>query len=1110
MNEIAMPGSNEPVDGSPPARSDNGVSSGEPDNQANPANHATGHAELRLSPSQLKIHKRLCDIDIKLARMYEGGLRVLQNAENPDRIAQSANSIRHITYHLSNSGKDLLTKAEEQDGKKTKTSNALQLEKLFDPLGGTRQFLKSTVYERWNKEFHEDFVKISHYEREITDEEYGGRLARFEEFLLAYVLPLQTEVYARLDDRFRNGPATANPDELKLLLSRNLESYRYFFRNADSRWLPFLRENGLLVAAPDSAEYLSRITDDENSEAVMGVIESMATSAEDWAARKGLLEAAAKMPPIVSRRIIPKLRREQWLETPYRDWITHLATRLFQQLVGGGYHFEGLQLAAMVIEAGIREPDAKEYYLKEFLVCLEEVPAAELPPFIRVLVNGLGSAIQVEEDDSNEDASLVWRPAIEDHEQNSDYGRLKCLLVVFLRDLLDRYADYSSQAECENAEHVFDGLLEFEKPYSIFARLRLYLFRKHGDLFKAAAERAAIEYFHQSNTWHEYALLLRERFGLFRGATRQQWLALLDSGPGGDQHRDDVKEWKAYRLAVVAHHLDPIEQQTYRELLDTAAALPHPDFQILRGGVWIGPTSPITAEDLATMSLEAIVEHLEAWEPSGDWFAPSREGLGRDLASAVSKRAELFSREALRFFSPKIRPVYVYHLLSGLHEAHRSNAGLDWAGLLALLDQLIRHAETGELPAFDPATADEHEWEYTWTASLRASITLVQSGLESNSWRWEDRGRLWRIIRFLCEHPDPSPEYEQQYGGDNMDPLTMSINTVRGRSFHALFQYVFWCDRRLNLQGEGGSRIPAECKGVLEAHLDVQVEPSLTIRAVYGHYWSWLIFLDKAWAGGLSDRLFPIEDRERRRAAWDAYVLSAVIRGSYLALKPHYERAISELRRAKKETRRRDPVMGLIGRIMAAYVYRIEDGEDSTYAKFFRDASAAQRGQAVSFAGRAYVLRDPPKFGEKAPEIDRLREFWNWRLVASNDPEELREFGWWAAEGVFDDQWMLERLIETMRRAGFSNGAGVHVLGALAGLATAYPGLCAEALLLIVKWRETDRWLLGLGETVETVVTAAHSSDVEGVRELAIKLVDELTKLGFERYRGILEGPQEA
>jgi len=180
---------------------------------------------LALTQLQERIVERLAEIDQRLAHMYLGGLRVLRDEANLDRIAQSAHSIRESTFHLSNLGKPLLTRDEGTGAKRSNASNARQLEKVFDPLGGVPYF-DNTLYDIWNKKFHQFFfVEVVHH-RDITLEEYLAELTKYEEFLGRYVLPRQPETYALLDQYIKGGPQDAQLDDLTCVLSRNLESYR--------------------------------------------------------------------------------------------------------------------------------------------------------------------------------------------------------------------------------------------------------------------------------------------------------------------------------------------------------------------------------------------------------------------------------------------------------------------------------------------------------------------------------------------------------------------------------------------------------------------------------------------------------------------------------------------------------------------------------------------------------------------------------------------------------------------------------------------------------------------------------------------------------------------
>jgi hypothetical protein len=149
--------------------------------------------------------------------------------------------------------------------------------------------------------------------------------------------------------------------------------------------------------------------------------------------------------------------------------------------------------------------------------------------------------------------------------------------------------------------------------------------------------------------------------------------------------------------------------------------------------------------------------------------------------------------------------------------------------------------------------------------------------------------------------------------------------------------------------------------------------------------------------------------------------------------------------------------------------------------------------------------REEARSGEKFPETNRLQEFWEWRLADSKDVEELKEFGWWVADGRFNDEWMLERLIETLHKTRGVIDAAFHVLAALSALALPYPVPTARALSLIVKSRSADRLMLGHNENIEGILSTLYSSADAQAIELAESVIDHLTKLGFERYRSIPE-----
>ena len=167
-----------------------------------------------------------------------------------------------------------------------------------------------------------------------------------------------------------------------------------------------------------------------------------------------------------------------------------------------------------------------------------------------------------------------------------------------------------------------------------------------------------------------------------------------------------------------------------------------------------------------------------------------------------------------------------------------------------------------------------------WSWARGTIATLLEAGLHEGAAEipFAHRELVWGIIEPLTSDPDPTPEHEAKYGGKNMDPSTMAINTVRGKAFNAVIAYALWVRRHLDRFAERAAvtfdAMP-EVRRALDEHLDVAREPSLTIRSVYGRYFPWLQHLDRDWAQTAVARIFPAEPEGAAlyAAAWETYLL---------------------------------------------------------------------------------------------------------------------------------------------------------------------------------------------------------------------------------------------
>ena len=405
----------------------------------------------------------------------------------------------------------------------------------------------------------------------------------------------------------------------------------------------------------------------------------------------------------------------------------------------------------------------------------------------------------------------------------------------------------------------------------VFRRIALHVLRMRWPGSGAlAVERACSRsLFDDPDVRHEYFLLLKAVFGSLNADRRDEILGWIEQGPDLESARQrysgrfgqdapdgelaqHVKGWQRDRLKFLYADLPPEWQARYREIVTEIGESEFPDF-VSSGFRWIGPTSPKSADEIAEMADEEMIATLRDWQPSGKLISPSPEGLAREIEASAGRDPVRFASLALQFAS--LEPTYIRGLISGLTTAVRAGHSFAWQSVLDLCRWVVsqpRAVTPSRLAALRPDETDR-----TWGPTRQAVAELLQVGCEARSGEIPPdlREEVWEILAPLTVDPDPTPEYESQYGGSNMHPATMSINTVRGTAMHAVVQYALWVARH---QKEAITSLQAfpEVRETLDQRLDPTVEPSLTVRAVYGQWFPALASLDSPWAANNVRRIF--------------------------------------------------------------------------------------------------------------------------------------------------------------------------------------------------------------------------------------------------------------
>jgi len=1076
-----------------------------------------------------RIIKELQRIDKQAANSYIGALRVLTDKENPDRFPQAAHSLREVTALISRKisipqearEKNTSSKPNEDTLRKKLERKFVEKPELI-PLPSEEELKK--LIRQWDQLHNDYFIPIAHHGKTTTDEEFDSKLSEFEVLLLYFLRPAP-EVIEELDRLLKiQIPSYKDIEKLEELL-RHPTYVSYFFSKLDSPdWLMPLKEQGFFSKPPSGikegnyivfpnwplTDYLTKIAKNKPKE-VVEIIKEMEKT-DNFRVHVDLIDCSIQMPSSVAKEIVPFIK--EWIDTPYPTLLPEKIGELAVKLIHEGENNTALEVLDILLDVRSRKDGFDLWQHGQILnKIIPEFLQKEPCKVVEILCEKLQRAIELEIKTENfYDASYIWRPAIEEHTQNRDDRDGKNLLVTHIRDSLETLAKSNSEV----FEKCFKFLSNYK--YPIFGRIELYLMGRFPELLmdeilKVFSDKKVFE---DINLWHEYYHLLQIQFSRLPKNTRDRLLSWIKEGPDLrnfkswyeeekgrppiDEEKKAYKEyWQLRYLSAIKNDLPANWKEIWNELATKYGEPEHSDFHFYMES-FIGPTSPVMIGDLKGWGSDKIINYLKSWSPPKEMFGPSREGLGRVLKDVVSERPKEFAELCEEF--KNLPPVYVYYLLDGFMEAVKQRCEIEWESITQFCKYL--------LSSYPENISEKKDMDYNLKSVKRAIADLLEEGLKKNNLSplCEHRDIIWEIIVTLLQDDEPSLEYEEEYGSDNIDPVTLSLNTVRGKAMHTLIQYALWCVSCLNLSKSEDKMVP-EVKKKLEEMLNSDVEPTLIVRAVYGLYLPTLIYLNKNWTKNNLQKIFPKSPQRRElwRTSWEAYIrYHRFYDDGYQILRSEYKNAINKLQSPKISV---EAKRHLSEHIVMAYLRGLEEIErESLVNQFFEKAEPRIRGYAIRFIGQ--VLKDLSNVGLSDPEerkiIERLKNLYEWRLEEAKDNDAIEEFKWFGLwfinnQHQIGKDWMISKLNETLE---VTNGVIEFASATLERLEDYLTEYCLDVLRilnLLVKADNQNWFLISPKEAMEKlIIHATEICPLEKIKGPINEIVSSLTKKGYHEF----------
>lgn len=505
------------------------------------------------------------------------------------------------------------------------------------------------------------------------------------------------------------------------------------------------------------------------------------------------------------------------------------------------------------------------------------------------------------------------------------------------------------------------------------------------------------------------------------------------------------------------------------------------------------PSAGITLEELQALSDDELIDKLKNYVPPEIGFG--REALADLVTVLIKNNPGRYLKLSSRIFE-ETKDRFANSILTAAADTTDSIDEEQIKDVLAM-SKLFLAAKPQE-------NEDDDTRDSGWA---RMSITRLAYKLVSQKPNKEEHitvetaKELLDLLLILCRDPDPTVEHEAEYGGDNMDPPTLSVNTTRGEALHSLARMAGWA-RRNNGEDYFLPKIYQE----LEWHLDTNNDPSVAIRAVYGQWFPWIWDSNKKWTEVNINKIFSAD--RYGDAAWGAYLtLNQVFNDVFKFLEPVFRQRLVQLEQHKElKNSRFDSRQHFSNHLMVAYWRGLVDLEEGGIIReFFNTADVHYRAEALRFVG--FEAR-------KGPEVDpvikeRLIKLWEYRLKeVEAHPErgvaELEQFGTWFSAKSFDKQWAISTLLASLKIAGNAD-PDFMVVERLEELVDEYPVEAMEGLVYMIKGAR-ERWAIdSWRDHTLAILKSAFNSGNDKAKELAVEQANLLVAKGYHMFREALK-----
>ena len=455
--------------------------------------------------------------------------------------------------------------------------------------------------------------------------------------------------------------------------------------------------------------------------------------------------------------------------------------------------------------------------------------------------------------------SQLFRPAVEEDDQNTQFNSLDNCVVVALRDVLLAWFE----VDAATATPFVESLLRSDN--EMLRRIGIYLIRTRWDeLRKLYVPVVTAELFGGGHL-HELYGLLRARFEMFDCQEKQATIKAIRNLAYPEGTKDGIREriQRDWLSAVAGTTYTPAAKWLAELTKSHGPPSSHPDYLSYHESRWgHGPSGYSVPELIASAREHDIVRTLSTFEPGDAWNGPTVMALVHDLERAVDSDPAQFA-EVLPDFLDAPRP-FQYAVISGYFKSWRGSGGDGdrvnkdriWTVLFEFFERLLNASDFWAREPASPVTngADWRDHAPSPISDVIADLLTHGTRNDESAYPISFLPRAWSLIQILLKNA-------QRVTEPSDDPMRQAINSPKGRALDAAFNHILRRCRLADRESDSHAAVWSEVCRLVDRELRCCNGDNFEFSTLCGAYLRHLAYLDMNWLRENIGRIFPRHHR---------------------------------------------------------------------------------------------------------------------------------------------------------------------------------------------------------------------------------------------------------